>query len=172
MSTYRTGIPNLDSLTDSLNSPQAPRVLGVANEIQLAAFRSPGTWQQHLESQAAEVARSQESNADLVQILAALDRLRLARAALERPRVAGTALEPDLLAALGALEGFLAIRRVEEFTAASGTPDPVQHEVSHAESHPDIPAGRIIRVLRPGAACKGKVIRRALVITSSGPAAG
>lgn len=168
MSTYRTGIPNLDSLTDSLHSPLAPRVLGVANEVQLAAFRSPGTWQHHLETQA--VTRPEDVNAELVQILAALDRLRLARAALDRPRLLATALEPDVLAALGALEGVLSLRRVEEAKAAAGVPDPVQHEVSHAEPDPVIPAGQIIRVLRPGAFRDGKVIRRALVIISSGAA--
>jgi molecular chaperone GrpE (heat shock protein) len=169
MSTHHTGLSIVDSLTDSLSSPLAPRVLGIANEIQLAAFRSPGTWTQHVEVQSA--AQTAEDDESMARILSVVDRLRIAVSLMEQPNVPATVLVTDITAALAELESLLSSRRVVEIAATVGPLDPVQHEAVAAEPSPDVPRGHIQRVLRRVAVRDGRLIRRALVITSSGPAA-
>ncbi len=171
MSIHRTGLPIVDSLTDSLNSPLAPRVLGVANEVQLAAFRSPGTWQQHLESPSSAAARHAESDEAAARILSVVDKLRLAAAACERPDLPASALGREVSAVLSELEALLNSRRVVEVGSTSGPVDPVHHDVAASEASPDIPRGHIKRMLHRAAVCDGRLVRRALVIASSGPAA-
>lgn len=174
MSNFRSGLSNLDSLTDHLPGPlaegllipQAPRFLGQANEIQLAAFRSPGTWQQHLEQ---KVAGSTEGNIEsiLLQILSVVDSLRGTIATQKQlSQTPTTDSISKISETLSSLEAILSAAGVVEFNPISLPVDSLQHEVAFTEPSSDLPPNCVKSVMLRGARRDGKLLRRALVIAS------
>jgi molecular chaperone GrpE (heat shock protein) len=163
---FRTGIPNVDSLTESLQNPLAPRVIGAANDVQLTAFRSPGTWQQHLDAQAADASHTDESGSILLQLLPAIDRLRGASRAAGQPDATVSTLGSSIDDVIASLERLIGARGLVEIDPGSAPFDPSMHEAAGVEPEPGIPPGHIKRVVRRGATRNGQLIRRALVVVT------
>jgi molecular chaperone GrpE (heat shock protein) len=163
---YRTGISNVDSLSDSLQSPLAPRVIGAANDVQLAAFRSPGTWQQHLDTQAVAAARIDEFESVLVQLLPVIDRLRVSSRAARQTDTTMPMLGASIDEVIASLDSLIGAQGLVEIDPGSGPFDPSQHDAVGLETEPGIPPGHIKRVVRRAATRNGRLIRRALVVVT------
>jgi molecular chaperone GrpE len=106
----------------------------------------------------------------LEDLLPVLDNLGLAVTAAKQPGADAKSLAGGVDMVLSQLKSALTNHGLKEINPAGQTFDANQHEAISAQPSAEVPEGSVVTVVRAGFSLKGRLLRPASVIVSSGPA--
>lgn len=107
----------------------------------------------------------------LEDLLPALDNLALALDAAKKPAADAQSISSGIAMVQDKLKSSLSGHGLKEINPAGQAFDPHQHESVAQQPSDTVPEGAVLQVVRTGYSLNGRLLRPAMVVLSSGPAA-